>query len=399
MPKTIHVIRKHTAQKEIIRSKTRFRVVACGRRFGKTEIGKYEIVLTGARGGHCWWLAPTYLMASQVWRDVKALCARVPGLELDESERRMDWPNGGMIAIRSTHYADNLRGAGLDFAVFDEAAFMEPSVWPQVVRPMLLERQGRALFLSTPYGRNWFWELYQMGLDPSQRTWRSFHFTTLDNPLLDAEELAQIRLTTPDHVWREEYLAEFIETDGQVFRGVQAAATAPLHTAPQPGTRYIGGVDWGREGDYTVIALIDADSRRLVALDRFHQVSWSLQRGRLQVLCEHWRPVVVWAEANSVGSVNIEALQAEGLPVHPFHTTAQSKRPLIEGLALAIERGDLALLPDETLLSELAAYRLERLPGGGYRYGAPSGLHDDTVIALALAWHGVQQGSLLVDFA
>ncbi|MBZ0296048.1 MAG: hypothetical protein K8L99_26040, partial [Anaerolineae bacterium] len=264
---------------------------------------------------------------------------------------------------------------------------------------MLLDRQGRALFLSTPYGRNWFWELFQMGLDPSQRTWRSFQYTSYDNPLIDADELEQIRLVTPERVWREEYLAEFVDDAGQVFRGVQAAATAPLHPTPQPGARYIGGIDWGREGDYTVIALIDADSHRMVALDRFHQVSWSLQRGRLKALYEQWQPVVIWAEANSIGSVNIEALQAEGLPVRPFQTTAQSKRPLIEGLALAIERGELALLPDQTLLGELAAYQLERLPGGGYRYGAPSGLHDDTVIATALAWHGVIHGQVLVDFA
>lgn len=80
-------------------------------------------------------------------------------------------------------------------------------------------------------------------------------------------------------------------------------------------------------------------------------------------------------------------------------TTARSKSPLIESLALAIERGELALLPDEVLLNELAAYTLERLPGGGYRYSAPPGMHDDTVIATALAWHGVQQGGVSLDFA
>jgi hypothetical protein len=80
-------------------------------------------------------------------------------------------------------------------------------------------------------------------------------------------------------------------------------------------------------------------------------------------------------------------------------TTARSKGPLIEGLALAIERRDIALLDDSVLLGELESYTLERLPGGGYRYSAPAGMHDDTVIALALAWYGTQQGRLQVDFA
>ena len=159
------------------------------------------------------------------------------------------------------------------------------------------------------------------------------------------------------------------------------------------------GVDWGRDNDATAIVVIDADSRRMVALDRFNQVSWSLQRGRLAAIYEHWKPAVIWAEANSIGSPNIEALQDEGLPVRAFTTTAKSKPPLIEDLALAIERADLALLPDEGLLSELASYAMERLPAGGYRYSAPPGLHDDLVIAAALAWYGVRQSGPSIDFA
>ncbi len=374
-------------------------MVACGRRFGKTELGKTALVLAASRGGLCWWLSPTYQMASQVWRDLKAMCRNVEGLKISEAERRMDWPEGGMLAIRSTHAVDYLRGAGLDMAVLDEAAFMDESVWPQVVRPMLLERRGRALFLSTPYGRNWFWEMYQMGLDRRHREWRSFHFMSYDNPLIAAEELDEIRRVTPERVFREEYLAEFMDDAGQVFRGIHAAATAPPDARPVAGRRYVGGLDWGREFDSTVLVIMDAENGQMVALDRFTQVNWSLQRGRIKALCDQWQPAVIWAESNSIGGPNIEALQAEGLPVRAFQTTAKSKAPLIEALALAVERGEIALLPDDTLLGEMAAYEMERLAGGGYRYGAPPGMHDDCVIACALAWHGVQQSGVLVDFA
>jgi hypothetical protein len=89
----------------------------------------------------------------------------------------------------------------------------------------------------------------------------------------------------------------------------------------------------------------------------------------------------------------------EGLPVRPFTTTHQSKAPLIDALALAVERREIALLPDAVMLNELVAYTLERLPGGGYRYTAPAGGHDDTVIALALAWHGARYSGSTVDFA
>jgi hypothetical protein len=381
-------------------SNARFRVVACGRRFGKTTLGQLEIIRIASNAGRCWWLAPTYDMAGQVWRDLRRIAIDMNhGIRVSQSEQRIDFPNGGLIAIRSAHYPDNLRGMGLDFAVLDEAAFMDSTVWPEVVRPMLLERRGGALFLSSPNGRNWFWELFKLGLLPEEDEWASFHFTSYDNPLIPASEIDALRRVTPERVYREEYLAEFIADSGQVFRGIREAATAPIHPQPIPNRRYIAGIDWGRESDFTVIVIVDAETRHMVALDRFNQVSWALQRGRLKALVERWNPLVIWAEANSIGSPNIEALQAEGLPVRPFMTTASSKNPLIEALALAIERRELALLPDEILLDELTVYQLERLPAGGYRYHAPPGLHDDCVIALALAWHGVRYSGLTIDFA
>ncbi len=404
---TVRFTLPHPGQLRILNSPHRFRVVACGRRFGKTETGKIALLnLALMHRRTTWWLSPTYPMASQVWRDFKYMIRPMmtPGRSpsqtpvISETERRIDFPDGGSITIKSTHHPDLLRGAGLDFAVLDEAAFMEPSVWPSVVRPMLLERRGGAMFLSTPFGRNWFWHLFKLGLDAHQPEWASFHFTSADNPRIPPEELDIIRATTPERVFKEEYLAHFSDDAGQVFRNIHAMATAPRGTLPIAGRRYVAGVDWGREQDYTAIAIIDADASALVALDRFNGIGWDLQRGRLKALCDLWQPAVIYAEENSIGAVNIEALQAEGLPVRPFATTARSKPALIQGLALALERAELTLLDDEVLKGELAAYLLERLPGGGYRYTAPSGGHDDTVIATALAWHAVRQGGFHVDF-
>ncbi len=320
-------------------------------------------------------------------------------VHISETERRIDFSKGGMIAIRSTHAPELLRGMGLDLAILDEAAFMPPQVWPEIVRPMLLDQRGGALFLSSPNGRNHFWELFKLGLDPEEAEWHSFHFKTSDNPLILPEDLEAIRRTTPERVWKQEYLAEFTDDAGQVFRGIYESATAPTDAQPLPGGRYIGGIDWGRDNDFSCVVIIDAETRQMVAMDRFHQIGWELQRGRIAALVEKWHPAILWAEANSIGAVNIEALQAAGLPIRAFTTTVRSKGPLIDDLALAIERAEIVLLPDAVLMNELASYTLERLPGGGYRYAAPSGGHDDTVIALALAWHGVRYGGVGVDFA
>jgi hypothetical protein len=126
-------------------------------------------------------------------------------------------------------------------------------------------------------------------------------------------------------------------------------------------------------------------------LERFNQIDYAVQVGRLRALCERFRPAVVVAERNSIGEPLIEQLQREGMPVQPFQTTNASKTVAIEALALAFERGEIAILADPVLVGELQAYEMERLPSGLVRYSAPAGMHDDTVMALALAWSGMGQ--------
>ncbi|MCY4466291.1 MAG: terminase family protein [Chloroflexi bacterium] len=378
----------------------RFKVVACGRRWGKTELGKTALLrLALQHRRRAWWLAPTIMMASQVWRDLKNSLRSLQYASISETEKRIDIAGGGMIAVRSAHHPDSLRGEGLDLAVLDEAAYMQPRVWHEILRPMLTTTRGGALFLSTPLGKNWFYDLFRIGMDSAEDEYAAFHFSTANNPLIAAAELESIRHRSTEQIWRAEYLAHFSDESGSVFRGIRQAVEPIRQSAPIAGHSYIAGIDWGRSHDYTAIAIIDASERRLVALDRFNEIGWELQRGRLRALAQRWGTQVIWAESNSIGAPNIEALQAEGLPVRGFATTAKSKSPLIESLALALERRQLALLDDPVLLGELASYALERLPGGGYRYSAPAGMHDDTVIALALAWHGVMKSGARFDFA
>ncbi len=401
MSTTITCRMPHPGQLEILKSPARFKVLACGRRWGKSELGLIDI-LRAAHLEHkrCWWVAPTYQMAEQIWRDLVKTVKHLTNVVINQSQRRIDLPKGGEIAIRSAHNPDKLRGAGLDFVILDEAARMPAQIWHDVIRPMLATTRGAARFLSTPKGRNWFWERHRDGHDPLQAEWAAFDFSTAQSDLVDPAELESIRQNTAEHIWETEYEAKFSDDRGQVFRRVAEAAAPAPYDEPRPGHAYVAGVDWGRSKDYTAIAVIDAANGKMVALERFNQVGWELQRDRLAQIAAKWRPQVIWAEANSIGEPNIDALLREGLPVRRFYTSAKSKSPLIEALSLAIERNDITLLDDPVLLGELADYRFDRLPNGSYRYGAPPGSHDDTVIAAALAWYGAQHTSRnILDFA
>lgn len=380
----------HPGQRKIYDDSHRYRVVACGRRFGKTEVGKREIIDAGKRGEYWWWVSPNHKMAIDVWRDLIAETAGVRSL-LYKSDREIIFPSGGRLRVVSAHEPENLRGSGLDGLVVDEAAFCPERVW-HVLRPALSDRQGRALFLSTPNGKNWFFRLYQRGADPLEEGWQSWQMPTSANPHIDAREIADARRDMPERQYFEEFEAVFSEDYGTVFRGVLDVATLEPQE-PQAGGDYVFGVDWGKSNDFTVITAIDKVTAHLVWMQRFNQISWEHQRGRLKTGFDRYHPRTIIAEHNSIGDPNIEALQREGLPVQPFITTNASKGQIIDALALAIERKEITLLNDPVLINELQSYEMQRLPGGSWRYGAPSGAHDDCVISLALAWSAVNKGS------
>jgi hypothetical protein len=382
----------HPGQNEIAECTARFRVAACGRRWGKSRLGIVEAVRTALLGGRVWWISPSFPIASTAWRELRAITHRVPGVIIREGDREIAFVTGGVVRVRSADAPDSLRSEGLDFVVLDEAAFMAESVWTEALRPTLADRRGRALFLSTPRGKNWFWRAYQRGLDGSDPEWKSFTAPTSSNPFIPAGEVEAARSSMPERIFAQEFLAAFSDDAGDVFRDVRIAATAGRLERAVPGRDYVMGCDWGKSNDFTVLVVFDKESGEMVALDRFNQLDYVVQRGRLAALAERFRPSRIIAESNSIGVPIIEQLQRDGLPVEPFVTTNASKAEIIDGLALAFEKRTIRILPEPALLAELEAFEMERLPSGMLRYAAPEGMHDDCVMATALAAWGVWGG-------
>lgn len=347
-----------------------------------------ECLDVAARGGRAWWVAPSYKMSEVGWRPLRRLASRVPGAQIRKVDKQVILPSHGEVSVRSADNPDSLRGEGLDFVVLDECAFMQEAAWSEALRPALADRQGKALFISTPKGRNWFWRLWVMG-QSGEEDWQSWQFTSYDNPFINPAEIDAARRLQPDRVFRQEFMAEFIDDAGGVFRGVVAAATAHEQDGKQPGHDYAIGVDWGKHNDFTVLSVIDLTTSELCHVDRFNQIDYAVQTGRLKALASRFEPVTIIAESNAMGEPIIEQLQRDGLPVQAFKTTNATKTAIVDALAMAFEQSAIKIIPDPVMIGELQAYEMERLPSGMLRYSAPEGLHDDCVMALALAWSGV----------
>jgi hypothetical protein len=384
----------HAAQQTILSALTRYSVLACGRRFGKTTLAIHLACQTAYTNGQpVGFFAPTYKLLTEAWRDMSA--ALIPVIaRSNATERRIEITNGGVVEFWTLEDANAGRSRKYARVLIDEAGMVPNlgAIWETAIRPTLADLSGDALFAGTPKGHNFFWDCWRRGQDALDTEWSSWQRPTSDNPYIPPAEIEAMRVEMPERSYAQEVLAQFLEDGGGVFRNVLECAIAIPQSVASFGGQYVFGVDWARSHDFTVIAVVDVRTKELVMLDRFNQIDYTLQLGRLRALAEAFKPSTIIAEANSMGEPLIEQLQRVGLPVQPFWTTNSTKAQAIDALALAFERRDIRILDDTTLIGELQAYEQERLPSGLIRYSAPEGKHDDCVIALALAWHGTDSG-------
>lgn len=396
----IEVPELHEGQQQIVDQAKRFNVLACGRRFGKTTLGINLALYVGVEGYPVGWFSPTYKMLSEVWREMKNMLQPITTRPVVQ-EHRLELLGGGVIDMWSLDQPDAVRGRKYKRVIVDEAAMVSDfqNAWQAVIRPTLTDYEGDAFWLSTPRGMNFFKQGFDWGQDELMPEWASWHMPTLANPYISSKDVESASLELPARVFNQEYLAEFLRDEGSVFRNISANMTAP-ETTPEKhkGHRTVAGVDWAQKYDFTCISVGCVTCKAELELDRFNKVEWAFQRGRLVTTCQKWGVVDILAEENSIGSPNIEALQREGLPVRAFQTTAASKPPLIQSLALSLEKMEFKFINSAVGVAELEAYESKvNANTGRVSYGAPDGMHDDTVIARALMREAAQGGHVL-DF-
>ena len=207
-------------QGEVYADPSRFRVVVAGRRSGKTFGECLELYTCAANktGARCWYIAPTYRMARDIaWPTLKSIVdrghlAKAP----NESQLRMELTNGAEIALKGADDPDRLRGPGLDFVALDEFAWINPAAW-DVLRPALSDRQGRALFTTTPAGFNWAYDTFLKGQDGGEDGWRSWQFTTAQAGIVAGDEVEAAKRELDPRIFRQEYEASFETLQGQVY--------------------------------------------------------------------------------------------------------------------------------------------------------------------------------------
>ncbi len=206
-------------QSEIFCSESRFRVCVAGRRFGKTFLSTGELLkaAVGGKNRNCWYLAPTYQAAKEIaWSMLIDTIPEEYIVKTNETALTLKLINGSIISLKGAEKAQNLRGRSLDFCVLDEFSDMRPEAWYEVIRPSLSDRQGSALFIGTPKGRNHFYDLWASGLN-KENDWSSFQYTTIEGGNVPESEVEAARIDLDERTFNQEYCAEFVTYSGLIY--------------------------------------------------------------------------------------------------------------------------------------------------------------------------------------
>lgn len=384
----VRVHRLHPGQQRILAHPARFKVVMCGRRFGKSAAGIRWVMDGALAGSPVGWFAPSYKLALEVWRELVDRLRPVTQ-RISEQDKRLELVTGGVIEVWTLDGPDPARGRKYQRVVIDEAGIVRDllDLWQQAIRPTLVDLGGEALLLGTPKGRrHGFVTLFQRGERGEDADWASFRAATSENPHIPLAEVEAARRELPPAVFAQEF--EGIPTDdgGNPF-GLDAIRDAIGPLSPAPTVVY--GLDLARALDYTVLLGLDA-WRRVTVLDRW-QAPWGETKARVQATVGS---VPVVADATGVGDAIVADLQAMDVLVTPHVFTAPSKLRLMQRLITACQGRELTV-PAGWLPAELDAFEFTYTPYG-VKYEAPSGLHDDGVMALGLALHGWDRVQVVV---
>lgn len=298
-------------QQEVYQSDKRFKVIAAGRRTGKSRLAAWMLILYGlqANKGHVFYVAPTQGQARDImWQTLLEVGHPVIASS-HVNNLQIKLVNGATISLKGADRPETMRGVSLAFLVMDEYADMKPEVWEQILRPALADQKGDALFIGTPMGRNHFYDLFQYANISKDEHWQGWHFTSYDNPLLDKEEIDAAKNSMSAFSFRQEFMASFEAQGSELFKEEHVIFS---EEEPEDGQFYIaidlaGFADIEKATtktkrlDQTSIAVVKANTEGWWVANIIHG-RWGVEKTARKIFeaVRDYRPVAVGIEKGAL---------------------------------------------------------------------------------------------------
>jgi phage terminase large subunit-like protein len=387
---TIKGYKPHLKQKEIhnsiINESYKYYILNIGRQFGKTMLGINQMLYWAInhKGCNIAWVTPIYKQSKKVFDEMEKVTKSSGLFEYNRSDLTISGFNS-QIQFFSGERPDNIRGNTFDYLIVDEMAFTRPELWSEVLSATVLVKGKKVIFISTPKGKNHF---YQLSLQPNyDNRYKYFHYSSYDNPMIDAEDLEERKRSLPKHIFEQEYLAKFIDNASGLFKNVDSCVIKPAERTQ----KLFGGLDIGRADDYTVLTILNKNYQ-MVYVQRWRQQEWSKIIDEVATKIREYN-AEIFVEVNNQGDVFYEMLQNKVYNnVQPYVTSTATKPIMIEDLAVHFENKDIGILNESWLVDELNAFTyIYNEKTRRVQYGAPQGVHDDGVMSLALAVQSIKK--------
>lgn len=390
---TIELYKPHAKQLEIHKALDRDDIMYCivptGRQFGKTWMGENQAIKWAVenKDWNILWVSPTYGQAKKVFNEMKGKMFDCPAFSKppNSSDLIFYFNTGSEIRFYSasaTGY-DKIRGESATAVICDEFRFYHPLAWGEAIKPTLTVSGKKVLIISTTKGKGEFYTLYK--LEEHESRYISFTASSRDNPYANQDEIDDAERNLPSHIFRQEYLGEFIEDGSEVFINIEECIGLGEESKP-----YYAGVDLGRADDYTVLTIVDSKNKE-VYCERWRHMDWSkIIDNVVRGLNKYQSYTMV--ESNGAQDAIYEQIRNKvnysKSKVKPFVTTSNSKQVIIEDLIVQFENKDLCILGHKFQMGELQAFTYEyNIKTRKIRYSAPLGLHDDYVMSRAICSH------------
>ena len=373
----------------------RFMVISCGRRFGKTMLCAFIVIYSALQNSkfNIWIVAPTFPQTDILWEMVLEYMPPEYVQQVYEGKKLILLKNGSRIWAKSADNPQALVGRGLDLIVFDEASMCDVSAW-NYMRPALGDRKGRAIFPTTPKGKNWFYDIFMKdpknGGDDSDYV--SYHYPSMDNEFLDPNEFVSMTKDLPQLMYKQEILAEFIDSGGEVFRNLDRVLGDTLR-GPVVGHFYISGIDLGKYQDFTVITIADLDTNDIVYYERFNKLDWDYQKIRIASALHNYNDCVAYVDSTGVGDPIVESLQRDGCAIKAFKFSSTTKKQAVENLMKMVDDALIRIPNIPEVKREMSIFGYKHTHSGMVQYSAPDGQHDDIVMSIALCAWGLDRNS------
>jgi len=402
--------RPHTGQLKLhkfLDTPGKYYIINCGRQFGKTlfiiNCMLYWCfnIEAGSMPANVWYVAPSYKLVKITYAKIlRAITDKESGnfdktliKSINKTTFSIDFANGSRLSLHSGEVPGNLRGDSITHLVYDESAHMTKftELW-DALQPATMVTGKKVVAISTPLGRNKFFELFQKGIDTTNKLYHSIKAPSWENPYFSKEEMEEIKRNSPLQ-FAQEYCGDFLEDSSTVFKFLDSSIYFEnlSFNSYNPNFLYTMGVDLAVKNDYSVGIIYEVETNRVVDMFRMNFTKWDFVLEHLTNLYKKWNVSYGYVEDNHNSRIYEELVSKGCKNLQPFTTGYDNKAQIIQNLQLLFERKEIRIPNHDQMIMELRQFAMRFNPKSNkIFFSAPSGLHDDIPIALSLACHAIK---------